>query len=71
MLLATYKIRVAMIMKFQEIGMKYIFKLQCYKDTQEIKNAGTLDLITISYELIFLCFLSLFYMQGDNFCIAF
>ena len=24
MLLATYKIRVAMIMKFQEIGMKYI-----------------------------------------------
>ena len=48
MLLATYKIRVAMIMKFQEIGMKYIpFKLQCYKETQEIKNASTLDLITI------------------------
>ena len=56
MLLATYKIRVAMIMKFQEIGMKYII-IQiaiCYKETQEIKNASTLDLITISYELIFL-----------------
>jgi hypothetical protein len=44
---------------------------------QEIKNASTLDLTTssldyhISYGLIFLCFLSLFYMQGDNFCMAF
>ena len=49
MLLATYKIRVAMIMKFQEIvGMKYIFKF-----IQNCKNASTLDVVTKLYELVF------------------